>query len=71
MICGACQSCYAKLHPFNAHIWKSPSPKSLFVDKYENDTHAHVYHQYDTYVAEFKKKGKCTHRQLQTNDADS
>jgi len=29
----------AKLHPFNAHIWKSPSPKSLFVDKlYENDT---------------------------------
>ena len=32
----------AKLHPFNAHIWKSPSPKSLFVDKYENDTHAHA-----------------------------
>jgi hypothetical protein len=48
----------AKLHPFNAHIWKSPSSKSLFVDKYENDTHAHVYHQYDTYVAEFHKKRK-------------
>ena len=31
----------ARLHPFNAHIWKSPSPKSLFVDKYENDAHAH------------------------------
>ena len=31
----------ASLHPFNAHIWKSSSPKSLFVDKYENDTHAH------------------------------
>jgi hypothetical protein len=30
----------------------------LFVDKYENDTHAHVYHQYDTYVAEFHKKRK-------------
>ena len=48
----------AKLHLFNAHIWKSSSPKSLFVDKYENDTHAHVYHQYDTYVAEFHKKRK-------------
>jgi hypothetical protein len=48
----------AKLHPFNAHIWKSPSLKSLFVDKYQNDTQAHVYHQYDTYVAEFHKKGK-------------
>jgi hypothetical protein len=48
----------ARLHPFNGHIWKSPSPKSLFVDKYENDTHAHVYHQYDTYVAEFHKKRK-------------
>jgi hypothetical protein len=48
----------AKLHPFNAHIWKSPSPKSLFVDKYENDTHAPVYYQYDTYVAEFHKKRK-------------
>jgi hypothetical protein len=56
-----------------AHIWKSPSPKSLFIDKYENDTHAPVYYQYDTYhhhVAEFHKKGKCTHRQLQTNDAE-
>jgi hypothetical protein len=31
---------------------------SLFVDKYENDTHAHVYHQYDTYVAEFHKERK-------------
>jgi hypothetical protein len=31
----------AKLHPFNANIWKSPSTKSLFVDKYENDTQAH------------------------------
>jgi hypothetical protein len=60
----------AKLHPFNAHIWKSPSPKSLFVDKNENDTHAPVYYQYDTYVAEFHKKGKCTHRQLQTNGAE-
>jgi len=40
------------------------------VDKYENDTHAHVYHQYDTYVAEFHKKGKYTHRQLKTNDAE-
>jgi hypothetical protein len=48
--------CFAKLHPFNAHIWKLPSPKSLFVDKYENDTHAPVYYQYDTYVAEFHKK---------------
>ena len=44
--------------------------KSLFVDKYENDTHAPVYYQYDTYVAEFHKKGKCTHCQLQTNDAE-
>ena len=44
--------------PFNAHIWKSPSPKSLFVDKYENDTHVDVYHQYDTYVAEFHKERK-------------
>jgi hypothetical protein len=35
-----------------------PSPKSLFVDKYENDTHAPVYYQYDTYVAEFHKKRK-------------
>ena len=48
----------AKLHPFNAQIWKSPSLKSLFVDKYENDTHAPVYYQYDTYVAEFHKKRK-------------
>jgi hypothetical protein len=32
--------------------------KSLFVDKYENDTHAPVYYQYDTYVAEFHKKRK-------------
>jgi hypothetical protein len=48
----------AELHPFNAHIWKSPSPKSLFVDKYEKDTHAPVYYQYDTYVAEFYKKRK-------------
>jgi hypothetical protein len=47
-----------KLHTFNDHIWKSPSPKSLFVDKYENDTHAHVYYQYYTYVAEFHKKRK-------------
>jgi hypothetical protein len=39
-------------------IWKSPSPKSLFVDKYENDTHAPVYYQYDTYVVEFHKKRK-------------
>jgi hypothetical protein len=46
----------AKLHPVNAHIWKSPSPTSLFVDKNENDTHAHVYHEYDTYAAEFHKK---------------
>jgi hypothetical protein len=45
----------AKLHPFNAHIWKSPPPKNLFVDKYENETHAPVYYQYDTYVAEFHK----------------
>ena len=30
----------------------------LFVDKYENDTHAPVYYQYDTYVAEFHKKWK-------------
>ena len=53
----ACQSCEA--HHFNAHIWKSSSRKSLFVDKYENDTHPHAYHQYDTFVAEFhKKKGK-------------
>ena len=28
---------HAKLHPFNAHIWKSPSPKSLFIDKCETD----------------------------------
>ena len=35
--------------------------KSLFVDKYENDTHAHVYHQYDTYVAEFHKKKENVH----------
>jgi hypothetical protein len=48
----------ANPHPFNAHIWKSPSPKGLFVDKYENDIHAHVYNQYDTYVAEFHKKRK-------------
>jgi len=48
----------AKLHPFNAYIWKSPSPKSVFVDKYENDTHAHAYHQYYTDVAEFHKKMK-------------
>ena len=48
----------AKLHPFNAHIWKSPSPKSLFVDKYENETHAPVYYQYETYVAEFHKERK-------------
>jgi hypothetical protein len=60
----------AKLHPFNAHIWKSPSAKSLFVDKYENDTHATVYYQYDTYVAELPKKRKYTHRQLQTKDAE-
>jgi hypothetical protein len=39
-------------------ILKSPSPKSLFVDKYENETHAPVYYQYDTYVAEFHKKRK-------------
>ena len=25
--------------------------------------HAHVYHQFDSRVAEFYKKGKCTHRQ--------
>jgi hypothetical protein len=46
-------------------VWKSPSPKSLFVDKYENDTHAPVYYQYDTYVAEFHKK-----RKMYTNDAE-
>jgi hypothetical protein len=61
---------HAKFHPFNAHTWKSLPPKSLFVDKYENDTHAHVYPQYDTYVAEFHKKGKSTHRQLQTTDPE-
>ena len=60
----------AKLHSFNAHIWKSPSPKSFFVDKYQNDTHAHAHHKYDTYIAEFHKKGKCTHRQLQKNDSE-
>jgi hypothetical protein len=49
--------------------WKSPSPKSFFVDKYQNDTHAHAHHKYDTYIAEFHKKGKCTHRQLQKNDS--
>ena len=52
----------AKLHPFNAHIWKSPSPKSLFGgkfwDKYENDTHAHVYHQYDTKCSRISQKRK-------------
>ena len=32
--------------------------------------HAHVCHQFDTYIAEFYKKGKCTHRQLETNDAE-
>jgi hypothetical protein len=42
-----------KLHSFNGHIWKSLSPKSLFIDKCENDIHAHVYYQFDTYVAEF------------------
>jgi hypothetical protein len=40
----------AKLHPINAHIWKSPSPKGLFVDIYENDTHAHVYHLVNTFL---------------------
>jgi hypothetical protein len=55
------------LHPFNTHIWKSPSPKSLFVDKYENDTHAHVYYQYYTYVAEFHKKRKMY---TSTNDSE-
>jgi hypothetical protein len=39
-------------------------------EKYENDTHAPVYYQYDTYVAEFHQKKICTHRQLQTNDAE-
>jgi hypothetical protein len=43
----------AKLHSFNAHIWKLLSQKSLFIDKCENDIHAHVYYQFDTYVAEF------------------
>jgi hypothetical protein len=36
-------------------------------------THQDIFyanHQYDTYVAEFHKKGKCTHRQLHTNDAE-
>jgi hypothetical protein len=31
------------------------------VDKYENDTHAPVYYQYDTYVAEFHKKKENVH----------
>ena len=45
--------------------------QACLLTKCENDEHAHVYHQYDTYVAEFhKKKGKCTHRQFQTNDAE-
>jgi hypothetical protein len=58
------------------HIFPSGSSsmKSIAIAKklvkYENDTHAPVYYQYDTYVAEFHKKGKCTHRQLQTNDAE-
>jgi hypothetical protein len=63
-----------KLHPFNAHIWKSPSPKSLLVDKYENDTHAHVYHQYDTYVAEFQTHfsfGQFIHEDYVSMDATS
>jgi hypothetical protein len=28
------------------------------------------FHQFDTSVAEFHKKGKCTHRQLKRNDAE-
>jgi hypothetical protein len=42
----------AKLHPFNAHIWKSPSPKSLFIDKCENDIRA----QFDIYVHNYITK---------------
>ena len=40
MIFGACQSCEAP--PLQCPYLESPSPKSLFVDKYENDTHAHA-----------------------------
>ena len=44
--------------------------KACLLTNYTRMIHVHVYHQYDTYVAEFHKKGKCTHRQLKTNDAE-
>jgi hypothetical protein len=45
-------------HIFTSGSSPMKSTLGLLVDKYENDTHAHVYHQYDTYVVEFHKKGK-------------
>jgi hypothetical protein len=45
-------------------------PKSLFVDKYENEKHAPVYDQYDTYVAEFHKKRKMYTSSVADNDAE-
>ena len=56
MIFGACQSCEAP--PLQSPYLEIVIAKSLFVDKYENETHAPVYYQYDTYVAEFHKKKK-------------
>jgi hypothetical protein len=56
MIFGACQSCEAP--PLQCPYLEIAIAKKLVVDKYENDTHAPVYYQYDTYVAEFHKKRK-------------
>jgi hypothetical protein len=42
-----------RLSPPILYIWKLLSQESLFIDKCENDIHAHAYYQFDTYVAEF------------------
>ena len=44
------------LHPFNAHNWKSPSPKACSLTN-ARMVYAHVYYQFVAkFVAEFHKK---------------
>ena len=51
----------AKLHPFNAHIWKSSSPNTCLLPNtyiYDNGIYTHMFTINDTYVAEFHQKMK-------------
>ena len=69
MIFGTCQSCEAPSLQC-PYLEIAIAKKLVCWQIREWYTHTPVYYQYDTYVAEFHKKGKCTHRQLQTNGAE-